>query len=67
MNPTNPNQTILNDHNFDPYDVSFNDRERYLQSYMAYEQYVSLFEEAEGSRSGEKKTRAYIPREREEA
>ena len=34
---------------------------------MAYEQYVSLYEEAEGSRSGEKKTRAYIPREREEA
>ena len=65
MNPNNPNQTMLND--FDPYDVYFNDQERYLQSYMAYEQYVSLYEEAEGSGSGEKRTRTYIPREREDA
>lgn len=35
---------------------------------MAYEQFVSLYDqEAGGSRSGEKRTRTYIPREREEA
>ena len=61
----NPNDPI-----YDPYyEVFFNDdRERYLQSYAAYQQFVALYDqEAEGSSSHENRTRAYIPREREEA
>nr|GEX55508.1 hypothetical protein [Tanacetum cinerariifolium] len=39
-----------------------------MQDYAAYEQFVALCEqEAEGSRSGPKRRRTYIPRERENA
>lgn len=49
--------------------IFFNDdRERYVQSYLANEQFVSLYDQEAGrSQSGEKRTRAYIPREREKA
>ena len=59
MNPSNP---INHNDPFDVYDVFFNDdRERYVQSYVAYEQFVSLYDqEAGGSQSGEKRTRAYV-------
>ncbi|GKC03979.1 hypothetical protein Tco_0995589 [Tanacetum coccineum] len=44
------------------------DRDRYMRDYPAYEQFVALCEqEAEGSRSGPKRRRTYIPREREDA
>ncbi|GJT00940.1 RNA-directed DNA polymerase, eukaryota [Tanacetum coccineum] len=44
------------------------DRDRYMRDYAAYEQFVALCEqEVGGSRSGPKRRRTYIPREREEA
>ncbi|GJW86721.1 RNA-directed DNA polymerase, eukaryota [Tanacetum coccineum] len=44
------------------------DAERYMRGYEAYEQFLAMSnQEAGGSGSGIKRTRAYIPREREEA
>nr|GEX39858.1 hypothetical protein [Tanacetum cinerariifolium] len=63
--PNNPDTTNTYDH----YDVYFqSDRDRYMRDYAAYEYFVALCEqEAEGSRSGLKRRRTYIPREREDA
>nr|GEZ61608.1 hypothetical protein [Tanacetum cinerariifolium] len=63
--PKNPDTTNTYDH----YDVYFQcDRDRYMRDYAAYEQFVALCEqEAEGSRSGPKRKRTYIPRKREDA
>ncbi|GJS47701.1 zinc finger, CCHC-type containing protein [Tanacetum coccineum] len=45
-----------------------NDAERYTHTYEAYEQFLAMTnQEAEGSGSGIKRTRTYIPRDREEA
>ncbi|GJW73304.1 RNA-directed DNA polymerase, eukaryota, partial [Tanacetum coccineum] len=44
------------------------DAERYMRNYAAYEQFLAMSnQEAEDSGSGIKRTRTYIPREREEA
>ncbi|GJZ01479.1 hypothetical protein Tco_0519440 [Tanacetum coccineum] len=61
----NPDTTKTYDH----YDVHFQgDRDRYMRDYAAYEHFVALCEqEAEGLRSGPKRRRTYIPREREDA
>nr|GEW14301.1 hypothetical protein [Tanacetum cinerariifolium] len=63
--PHNPDTTNTYNH----YDVYFQgDRNRYMRDYAAFEQSVALCEqEAGGSRSGPKRRRTYIPREREEA
>ena len=65
MDPNVPNNFSTYDH----YDVYFkNDMDRYIQGYTAYEQFLSLCDqEAGGSGSGIKRSRQYIPREREEA
>nr|GEV39781.1 hypothetical protein [Tanacetum cinerariifolium] len=62
--PNNPDTTNTYDH----YDVYFQgDRDRYMRDYAAYEQFVALCEqEAGGSGSASKKTRTYIPCERED-
>ncbi|GKF05575.1 hypothetical protein Tco_0036243, partial [Tanacetum coccineum] len=54
---------------YDHYDVHFQgDRDRYMRDYAAYEHFVALCEqEAKGLRSGPKRRRTYIPREREDA
>ncbi|GJU66447.1 hypothetical protein Tco_1252706 [Tanacetum coccineum] len=56
---------------FDHYDVYFqDDAERYMQGYEAYEQFLAMSnQEVRGSGSGSapKRTRTYIPRQREEA
>ncbi|GKA71493.1 hypothetical protein Tco_0777632 [Tanacetum coccineum] len=55
---------------FDHYDIYFQDDvERYMRAFEAYEQFLALSnQEAGGSRSGSdpKRTRTYIPRQREE-
>nr|GEU53022.1 hypothetical protein [Tanacetum cinerariifolium] len=63
--PNNPDTTNTYDH----YDVYFQgDRDLYMRDYVAYEQFVALCEqEARGLRSDPKRTRTYIPHEREEA
>ncbi|GJT91056.1 RNA-directed DNA polymerase, eukaryota [Tanacetum coccineum] len=63
--PNNPDTTNTYDH----YDVYFQgDRDRYMRVYAAYEHFVALCEqEVEGSRSGPKRRRTYIPLEREDA
>ncbi|GJV65989.1 zinc finger, CCHC-type containing protein [Tanacetum coccineum] len=52
----------------DKYDLYFQDDvERYRRAYEAYEQFQGMTnQEAEGSGSGIKRTRTYIPRDREE-
>ncbi|GJQ97306.1 hypothetical protein Tco_0008445 [Tanacetum coccineum] len=63
-------RTTKRDDDYDPYndDLYESDRDRYMQDYESYEQFVALSEqEAEGSRSGSKRRRTYIPRELEEA
>ncbi|GKD05286.1 reverse transcriptase domain-containing protein [Tanacetum coccineum] len=64
MDPGSPKKTIV-----DKYDIYFqDDAERYMRGYEAYEQFLAMSnQEAEGSGSGIKRTRAYIPRDREEA
>ncbi|GJZ87867.1 hypothetical protein Tco_0659649 [Tanacetum coccineum] len=64
MDPNSPKKTIV-----DKYDIYFqDDAERYMRGYKANEQFLAMSnQEAGGSGSGIKKTRAYIPREREEA
>ncbi|GKD62194.1 hypothetical protein Tco_1299703 [Tanacetum coccineum] len=63
MDPNTPNT-------YDHYNVYFqDDRERYIWGY-AYEQFLAMSnQEAGGSGSGSapKRTRTYIPRQREEA
>ncbi|GJV85126.1 hypothetical protein Tco_1525024 [Tanacetum coccineum] len=51
------------------YDIYFqDDTERYIRGYEAYEQFLAMTnQEAGGSGSSIKRTRTYIPREREEA
>ena len=65
MDLNNPNNFSTYNH----YDVYFkNDMDRYIQVNTAYEQFLGLCDqEAGGSRSGIKRTRQYIPHEREEA
>ncbi|GJT77460.1 ALP1-like protein isoform X1 [Tanacetum coccineum] len=65
MDPNNPVDYDTYDH----YDVYFqSDRDRYMWDYAAYEHFVALCEqEAKGLRSGPKRRRTYIPREREDA
>nr|GEU48292.1 hypothetical protein [Tanacetum cinerariifolium] len=62
MDPNNSNA-------YDHYDIYFQiDYDRYMRDYQAYEHYVALCEqEAEGSSSGPKRRRTYIPHERETA
>nr|GEV72135.1 hypothetical protein [Tanacetum cinerariifolium] len=76
MNPNNPNTFNIYDPNnpdstntYDHYDVYFQgDRDQYMRDYPAYEKSVALCEqEVEGSRSGPKRRRTYIPHEREDA
>nr|GEV04402.1 hypothetical protein [Tanacetum cinerariifolium] len=79
MDPNNPNTfnkfNTYDSNNpdtnktYDHYNVYFQgDRDRYMQDYATYEYFVALCEqEAEGSRSGPKRRRTYIPREREDA
>ncbi|GJU43485.1 ALP1-like protein isoform X1 [Tanacetum coccineum] len=64
MDPNSPKKTIV-----DKYDLYFqDDAERYRRAYEAYEQFQGMTnQEAEGSGSGIKRTRTYIPRDREEA
>ncbi|GKC25460.1 hypothetical protein Tco_1027610 [Tanacetum coccineum] len=64
MDPNSPKNTIV-----DKYDLYFqDDAERYRRTYEAYEQFQAMTnQEAEGSGSGIKRTRTYIPRDREEA
>ncbi|GJU64346.1 ALP1-like protein isoform X1 [Tanacetum coccineum] len=64
MDPNSLKKTIV-----DKYDIYFqDDAERYMRGYEAYEQFLAMSnQEAGGSGSGIKRTRAYIPREREEA
>ncbi|GKA36551.1 hypothetical protein Tco_0723042 [Tanacetum coccineum] len=64
MDHNAPNNT------FDNYDIYFQDDvKRYMRGYEAYEQLAMSNQEAGGSGSGSapKRTRTYIPREREEA
>ncbi|GKA17946.1 RNA-directed DNA polymerase, eukaryota, partial [Tanacetum coccineum] len=64
MDPNSPKKTIV-----DKYDLYFQDDvERYRRAYKAYEQFQAMTnQQAEGSGSGIKRTRTYIPRDREEA
>ncbi|GJT27244.1 RNA-directed DNA polymerase, eukaryota [Tanacetum coccineum] len=64
MDPNSPKRTIV-----DKYDLYFqDDAERYRRTYEAYEQFqVMTNQEAEGAGSGIKRTRTYIPRDREKA
>nr|GEW86081.1 hypothetical protein [Tanacetum cinerariifolium] len=64
MDPNAPKKTTV-----EKYDIYFQvDAERYMLNYEAYEQFLAMSnQEAGGSRSGIKRTRTYIPREREEA
>ncbi|GJT43046.1 RNA-directed DNA polymerase, eukaryota [Tanacetum coccineum] len=63
MDPNAPKTT------FDKHDMYFqDDAERYMRAYEAYEQFLTMSnQEVGGSGSGTKRTRTYIPREREEA
>ncbi|GKC47508.1 RNA-directed DNA polymerase, eukaryota [Tanacetum coccineum] len=63
MDP-NSKKTIV-----DKYDIYFKDDvKRYMRDYEAYEQFLAMTnQEAVGSGSGIKRTRTYIPREREVA
>ncbi|GJW15801.1 hypothetical protein Tco_0019934 [Tanacetum coccineum] len=71
MDPNNPNTFNTYDPNnpdttntYDHYDVYFQgDQDRYMRDYVTYEQFVALCEQE----SAPKRTRTYIPREREEA
>ncbi|GKE01551.1 ALP1-like protein isoform X1 [Tanacetum coccineum] len=64
MDPNTPNT-------YYHYDVYFqDDRERYIRGYAAYEQFVAMCDQeigGSGSGSAPKRTRTYIPRQREEA
>nr|GEX65085.1 hypothetical protein [Tanacetum cinerariifolium] len=64
MDHNSPKKTIV-----EKYDVYFqDDAERYTRTYEAYEQFLAMTnQEAEGSGSSIKRTRTYIPRDREEA
>ncbi|GJU23643.1 ALP1-like protein isoform X1 [Tanacetum coccineum] len=64
MDPNSPKKTIV-----EKYDLYFqDDAERYRRTYEAYEQFQAMTnQEAEGSSSGIKRARTYIPRDREEA
>ncbi|GJY95437.1 RNA-directed DNA polymerase, eukaryota [Tanacetum coccineum] len=66
MDPNSPKKTIV-----DKYDLYFQDDvERYRRAYEAYEQFQAMTNqqaEGSGSGSGVKRTRTYIPRDREEA
>ncbi|GKE73186.1 hypothetical protein Tco_1535227 [Tanacetum coccineum] len=64
MDPDSPKKTIV-----DKYDIYFqDDAERYMWGYEAYEQFLAMSNQEVGvSGSGIKRTRAYIPRDREEA
>nr|GEX65916.1 hypothetical protein [Tanacetum cinerariifolium] len=64
MDPNSLKKTSLT-----KYDFYFqDDAERYRRAYEAYEQFQGMTnQEAEGSGSGIKMTRTYIPRDREEA
>nr|GFC73891.1 hypothetical protein [Tanacetum cinerariifolium] len=64
MDPNSPKKTIV-----DKYEFYFqDDAERYRRAYEVYEQFQGMTnQEAEGSGSGIKRTRTYIPRDREEA
>nr|GEX95976.1 hypothetical protein [Tanacetum cinerariifolium] len=63
--PNNPNTT----NTYDNYDVYFQgDRVLYMRDYATYEQFVALCEQEAGcSGSAPKRTRTYIPREREDS
>nr|GEW94288.1 hypothetical protein [Tanacetum cinerariifolium] len=64
MDPESPEKTII-----DKYDICFQDDvERYMRGYEAYEQFLAMSnQEVEGSGSAIKRTRAYVPLDREEA
>nr|GEU89075.1 hypothetical protein [Tanacetum cinerariifolium] len=64
MDLNSPKKSIV-----DKYDIYFqDDAERYRRTYEAYEQFQAMKnQEAGGSGSGIKRTRTYIPRDREEA
>ncbi|GJX57413.1 ALP1-like protein isoform X1 [Tanacetum coccineum] len=64
MDPNSSKKTIV-----DKYNIYFqNDAERYMRTYEAYEQFQAMTnQQAEGSSSGMKRTRTYIPCDREEA
>ncbi|GJV37601.1 RNA-directed DNA polymerase, eukaryota [Tanacetum coccineum] len=64
MDPNSPKKIIV-----DKYDLYFqDDADRYRRAYEAYEQFQGMTnQEVKGSGSGIKRTRTYIPRDREEA
>nr|GEY49886.1 hypothetical protein [Tanacetum cinerariifolium] len=64
MNSNSSTKTIV-----DKYDIYFkDDAERHIRGYEAYEQFLAMSNQEAGVLgSGIKRTRAYIPREREEA
>nr|GEU87061.1 hypothetical protein [Tanacetum cinerariifolium] len=64
MDPYTPKKITV-----EKYDIYFKDDvERYMQGYESNEQFLAMTnQEAGGSGSGIKRTRTYIPREREEA
>ncbi|GKD41783.1 hypothetical protein Tco_1261990, partial [Tanacetum coccineum] len=64
MDPNSPKKTIV-----EKYDLYFqDDAERYTRTYEAYEEFLAMTnQEAGGLGSGIKRTRTYIPCDREEA
>ncbi|GKC95159.1 protein arginine N-methyltransferase 1.6, partial [Tanacetum coccineum] len=61
MDPNTPNT-------YNHYDVYFqDDRERYVRGYGTYEQFLAIEAGGSGLGSAPKRTRTYIPRQREEA